>query len=157
GGGGACRAGGGGAVVGRRGYARDASPPTRPAREAGVEVRGGGRAPADAGKPSGGLSGAIRRAETMVDSSGKLTAVGEVGAHALFYRLGTLRNYAGDYAGSEEAFRRALEIEEKAARDQPSSGRTMCWIALNVGYQQRFDEANALFARAEPLVKKGFV
>ena len=146
-----------GAIVGRRGYALEAFPTNLPVLEAGVEVLEGKRAPADAGKPSGGLSGAIRRAETMVDSSGKLTAVGEVGAHALFYRLGTLRNYAGVYAGSEEAFRRALEIEEKAARDQPSSGRTMCWIALNVGYQQRFDEAEALFARAEPLVKKGFV
>src|SRR5215470_6900594 len=146
-----------GAIIGRRGYALEAFPTNLPVLEAGVEVLEGKRAPADAGKPSGGLSGAIRRAETMVDSSGKLTAVGEVGAHALFYRLGTLRNYAGDYAGSEEAFRRALEIEEKAARDQPSSGRTMCWIALNVGYQQRFDEAEALFARAEPLVKKGFV
>ncbi|HTY76643.1 MAG TPA: CHAT domain-containing tetratricopeptide repeat protein [Candidatus Bathyarchaeia archaeon] len=145
-----------GAIIGRRGYGVETFPTNLPVLEAAVEVLEGKRAPADADKASGALSGLIRRAETMVDASGKLTRVGDVGAHAVLYRLGTLRNYAGDYAGSEEAFRRALEIEERTSPGQPSSGRTMCWIALNVGYQFRFEESEQLFDRAEPLVKKGF-
>ena len=94
----------------------------------------------------------------MVDASGKLTGVGDVGAYGFFYRLGQLRHYAGDYAGAEEAFRRALAIEEKTGGlSQPSSGRTMCWIALQIGYLGRYEEAEQLYVRAEPLMMKSFV
>lgn len=147
-----------GVIIGRRGFGIETFPTNLSVLEAAVEVIEGKRAPAEAARASGSLSAAIRRAETMVDASGKLTGVGEMGAHAFLYRLGTLRNYAGDYAGSEDAFRRALEIEERTGGpDQPSSGRTMCWIALNIGYQGRFEEAEQLYNRAEPVVKKGFV
>jgi CHAT domain-containing protein len=147
-----------GAIIGRRGYGVETFPTNLSVLEAAVEVLEGKRAPAEAARASGSLSAAIRRAETMVDASGKLTGVGEVGAHAFFYRLGTLRHYAGDYPGSEDAFRRALEIEEKTGGpDQPSSGRTMCWMALDIGYQFRFEEAEQLYNRAETLVKKTLV
>jgi CHAT domain-containing protein len=147
-----------GAIIGPRGYGVETFPTNLSVLEAAVEVLEGKRAPAEAAKASGSLSAAIRRAETMVGANGKLTGVGDVDAHAFFYRLGTLRNYAGDNAGSEEAFRRALEIEEKTGGpDQPSSGRTMCWIALEIGYPGRFDEAEQLYKRAEPLVRKTFV
>jgi CHAT domain-containing protein len=147
-----------GLIVDRRGYGIEAFPTNLPVLEAAVEVLEGKRAPADAAKASGSLSAAIRRAESMVDASGKLTGVADVGAHALFYRLGTLRNYAADTVGSEEAFRRALQIEEKTSgRDQATSGRTLCWIAINVGYLGRFDEAEQLYVRADPLARKSFV
>jgi len=144
-----------GAIIGRRGFGVETFPTNLSVLEAAVEVLEGKRAPSEAAKATGSLSAAIRRAETMVDASGKLTRIGDVGAHAFFYRLGQLRNYAGDFAGSEEAFRRALEIEEKTGGpDQPASGRTMCWIALDIGYQNRFEEAEQLYIRAEPLVMK---
>src|SRR5438105_518183 len=91
----------------------------------------------------------------MVDATGKLTGIRDVGAFALLYRVGTLRFYAGDYAGSETAFRQAWEIEERVnGRDKPGSGRTIVWIALNVGFLNRFEEAEQLFNRADPLVTK---
>ena len=144
------------AIIGSRGYGLETFPTNLPLLEASVEVIEGKRAPADAAKASGSLSAVMKRAEAMVDASGKLTGVGDVGAHAALYRVGTLRNYAGDVAGSEVAFRRALEIEERiSGRDQPTSGRTLSWIALNVGYQPgRAGEAMQLFDRAEPLVQK---
>ncbi len=147
-----------GVIIDRRGYGLETFPTNLPLLEAALEVLEGKRAPADIATSKGSLSAAIRRAEAMVDASGKLTGVGDVGAHAVLYRLGTLRNYAGDHAGSEAAFRRALEIEERAGGpDQPTSGRTMAWIALNIGYQGRFAEAEQLYNRTEPLVRKAFV
>jgi len=144
------------AIIGSRGYGLETFPTNMPLLEAAVEVIEGKRAPADVAKSSGSLSAAIKRAESMVDASGKLTGVTDVGAHAVLYRVGTLRNYAADYPGSEAAFRRALEIEERAGGpDQLASGRTLAWIALNVGYQGgRFTEAEQLYDRAEPLVQK---
>jgi len=147
-----------GVIIGRRGYGVETFPTNLPVLEAAVEVLEGKRPPAEAAKASGSLSAAIKRAETMVDASGKLTGVGDVGAYGFFYRLGQLRHYAGDYAGAEEAFRRVLAIEEKTGGlSQPSSGRTMCWIALQIGYLGRYEEAEQLYVRAEPLMMKSFV
>src|SRR2546422_31064 len=144
-----------GVVAGQRAYGLETFPTNLPLLEAAVEVLEGKRAPADAGKASGSLSAAIRRAETMVDASGKLTGIRDVGAYALLYRVGTLRHYAGDYAGSETAFRQVWQIEERLnGPDKPGSGRTIAWIAQNVGFQNRFEEAEQLFNRAEPLVAK---
>jgi CHAT domain-containing protein len=144
-----------GIVTPQRGYGLETFPTNLPVLEAAVEVLEGKRSPADAGKASGSFSAAIRRAEAMVDASGKLTWIRDVGTHALLYRVGTLRHYAGDYAGSETAFRQALDIEERLnGPDKPSSGRTITWIAQDVGFLGRFEEAEQLFNRAEPLVTK---
>jgi CHAT domain-containing protein len=145
-----------GVIIGRRGYGLETFPTNLPLLEASVEMLEGKRPPAEVAKAAGSLSAAIRRAEAMVDASGKLTGVGDVGARAFFFRVGTLRNWAGDYPGSETAFRRALEIEERTGGpDQPASGRTLAEIALQVGYQGgRFEEAEQLYNRAEPLVQK---
>lgn len=147
-----------GAAIDRRGYGLETFPTNLPLLEAAVEVLEGKRPATEVAGAKGSLSAAIRRAEAMVDASGKLTGVGDVGARARFYRVGTLLNYAGDFVGSEAAFRRALEIEERAGGpDQPASGRTLAEIALQVGYQGgRFEEANQLYNRAEPLVQKSF-
>jgi len=145
------------AVIDRRGYGLETFPTNLPLLEAAVEVLEGKRPATDVAGSKGSLSAAIRRAEAMVDASGKLTGVGDVGAHATLFRVGTLRDWAGDFAGSETAFRRALEIEERAGGpDQPASGRTLTELALQVGYQFRFEEAERIYNRAEPLVQKSF-
>lgn len=146
------------AIVDRRAYGLETFPTNLPLLEAAAEVLLGKRAPAEAARALGSLSAAIRRAEAMVDASGKLTGIRDVGAHAALHRVGTLRFYSGDYAGSEAAFRRALEIEERlGGPDPPTSGRTMAWIALNAGYQGRLAEADQIYDRADPLVRKVFV
>ena len=145
-----------GAAIDRRGYGLETFPTNLPLLEAAVEVLEGKRPATEVAASKGSISAVIRRAEAMVDASGKLTGVGDVGARAFFFRVGMLRNWSGDYPGSETAFRRALEIEERVGGpDQPASGRTLAEIALQVGYQGgRFEEAEQLYNRAEPLVHK---
>lgn len=144
------------AVIAGRAYALETFPTNLPLLELGVEVLEGKRSLDPGGAPP--LSAAIRRAETMVGASGRLIGIQDVGAHYTLYRLGALQNQAGHWAESEASFRRALEIEERVAGpNQPQSGATLSWIALNVGDQRRFAEADQLYARAEPLVMRSFV
>src|SRR5437667_449781 len=75
-----------GVVAGPRVYGLETFPTNLPVLEAAVEVLEGKRAPADAGKASGSLSAAIRRAEAMVDATGKLTGIRDLGALCLWAR-----------------------------------------------------------------------
>lgn len=143
-------------VVAGRAYALETFPTNMPLLELGIEVLEGKRA-LDQGSGAPLLSAVIRRAETMVGATGRLIGIQDVGAHATLSRLGRLQFYAGAYAESEATLRRALEIEERVAGpDQPQSGDTLSWIALTAGVLGRFDEADRLFARAEPLVQRSF-
>ncbi len=142
-----------GAVLGRRGYGLETFPTNLPLLEVAVEVLEGKRSIDQPGDPP--HSAAIRRAETVVGASGKLIGVQDVGARASLYRLGQLQNWAGHFPESEATFRRLLDLEERLlGKGDPSSGHTLDWIALNVGNQLRFVEAEQLFALAEPLVKR---
>jgi CHAT domain-containing protein len=66
------------------------------------------------------------------------------------------RQYAGadNYAGAEDAYRRALEIETRVfGADSIAVGETVMELALQVSNQGRFDEAAALFRRATPVIE----
>ena len=66
------------------------------------------------------------------------------------------RQYAGadNYAGAEDAYRRALEIETRVfGADSVAVGETVMELALQVSNQGRFDEAAALFRRATPIIE----
>ncbi len=67
---------------------------------------------------------------------------------------GRLAGGAQDYAGAERAYRHALEIESRlfGANSAPV-GQTLAELALQVSNQGRFDEADALFRRAEPIIQ----
>ncbi|HYB43420.1 MAG TPA: tetratricopeptide repeat protein, partial [Candidatus Methylomirabilis sp.] len=143
------------ATIDKRNYGLETFPTNLPLLEIAVEILEGRRPAVDSPLTQGSISAAIRRAEAMVDARGTLTGIRDVGAHATFIRLGILRHYQGDYPGSEEAFRRALEIEERVGgRDLPSSGRTIAWIAIDAGYLGRFEEAEQVYDRADPLVRR---
>jgi CHAT domain-containing protein len=145
------------AVIGDVSYALETLPTNLPVLELAVQVVRGKR-PADAPAGNSIVSAAIRRAETMVGATGALVGVQDVGAHATLYELGRLRDWAGDAAAAETAFRRALEIEGRlVGANQAQSGFTISWIGAMVGLQRRFAEADQWFARAEPLVKQDYV
>jgi CHAT domain-containing protein len=146
------------AVIDKESYALETLPTNLPALELAVQVLAGKR-PAEAPVGSGAMvSAAIRRAETMVGATGALVGVQDFGAHTTLYELGRLRDWAGDPAAGEAAFRRALEIEERlVGPNRPQSGFTMSWIAWETAYQRRFAEADQWFARAEPLIKQDYV
>jgi len=142
-----------GAVIGRRGYGLETFPTNLPLLEVAVEVLEGKRSIDQPGAPP--LSAAIRHAETMVGASGKLIGVQDIGARASLYRLGQLQNWSAHYPESEATFRRLLELEERLlGKDDPGSANTLSWLALDVGDQRRFQEADQIFARAEALVKR---
>ena len=64
------------------------------------------------------------------------------------------RIYAGadNYAGSEDAYRKALSIEMGIfGAESLAVGETVAELALQVSNQGRFDEAAALFRRAAPI------
>ena len=66
------------------------------------------------------------------------------------------RQYAGadNYAGAEDAYRRALDIETRVfGADSLAVGETVMELALQVSNQGRFDEAAALFRRATPVIE----
>jgi CHAT domain-containing protein len=146
------------AVIGQESYALETLPTNLPALELAVQVLAGKR-PADAAAGNNSLvSVAIRRAETVVGATGALIGVQDIGAHATLYQLGELRSYAADWAASEAAFRRALEIEERlVGANRPQSGYTMSWIGALAGYQNRFADSDQWFARAGPLIKQNYV
>jgi len=144
-----------GVSIGQRGYGLETFPTNLPLLELAVEVLEGRRNVDQLGAAP--VSAAIRRAETMVGASGALIGIQDVGAHAALYRLGELQNWSAHYPESESTFRRLLEMEERLiGRDAPPSGGTFAWIALNVGNQERFAEADQLYTRADALLKRSF-
>ncbi len=143
------------ATIGRRAYGLETFPTNLPLLELALEALEGRRTLDQSATAP--VSAAIRRAETMVGATGRLIGVQDVGAYETLYRLGQLQNWSGYFPESEATFRRLLELEERLiGKDAPSSGTTLAWIAVNVGSQWRFIEADQLYDRAEPLLKKSF-
>ncbi len=133
-------------------YGLETFPTNLPLLELAVEALEGRRRLDQPGTPP--VSAAIRRAETMVGATGQLIGVQDVGAYLALYRLAELQNWSGHYPESEASFRRLLEIEERLqGKATAQAGMLLVWIALNVGNQFRFEEADRIFDRAEPLVK----
>jgi CHAT domain-containing protein len=142
------------ATVESRSYGLETFPTNLSVLERALDVLAHRRAPDIGGAPAL-ISAAIRRAETMVGADGRLVGIQDLGAHATLYELGRLQNHAGHRAAAELSFRRVLEIEERLiGPDQATSGQTLSWIGLIVGYQGRFAEAERLFARADDLVSR---
>jgi len=64
-------------------------------------------------------------------------------------------NQRADYIASEERLRELLQLQEEILDvSNPSIGETLLDLALDLSNQGRFDEANALLLRAEPLIQQ---
>lgn len=62
-------------------------------------------------------------------------------------------NQKGEYDLAESLHRELLAIQNKSmGSDSPAVGETLLDLALNVSNQGRYEEAEALFRRAEPLI-----
>lgn len=145
------------ATAGNRSYTFEALPTNFGLLEIAFEILEGKRGVDPSGGATGEVSAAIRRAEALVGASGKLIGVQDIGSLDTLRQLGNNQSHAGNYRGYEATFRRVLEIQERVlGRDAPSAGYTLASIAHAVSLQGRFQEADQLFARAEPLVQKGF-
>src|SRR5579872_1958138 len=70
-------------------------------------------------------------------------------------RLGRFYNSAQNFAGAENAFRRAMDIETRVlGPDAEATGAVTIELALQVSNQGRFDEAAGLFRRADPIIQR---
>lgn len=67
-------------------------------------------------------------------------------------RLNSSRN---NFRAAEDAYREALTIQERAfGPDSPGVGQTLMSLALEVSNQGRFEEAAALFRRADAIIQR---
>ena len=117
------------------------------------------------------LEAAIRSASGRSPSPGEVDAAvaavtAKFGAAALRFGSSDFSNYrraiesarlygGGDnYAGAENAYRGALDIETRLfGADSLAAGEALAELALQVSNQGRFDEAAALFRRAQPIIE----
>lgn len=112
-----------------------------------------------AAAPGAGDAGEVRRriAELEQSVGGSLALIGmlDVGKVDRLRDLANGYNSLREYARAEDAWRQVLDAQERALGGQnPALGDTLAHLALNVANQQRFEEAERLFARAEPLTRR---
>ncbi len=79
---------------------------------------------------------------------------GNFSGYAHLIEMGRLAGGTDDYAKAEAAYRSALEMETRLfGPDSNPVGETLAELALQVSNQGRFDEAQALFQRASPIIQ----
>jgi CHAT domain-containing protein len=142
------------AAVGPSIYGMSGVPAVVPLLKDAVALLEGQKPPSAAAGREGFAAYNARLIEQVVGKSTKLVGIQQMGAFGKLMHLGLLRNQAADYGGSEVAYRRALDIQERTfGVDTMGSGYTICQIALQLSGQRRHADAAAMFARAEKLVK----
>jgi CHAT domain-containing protein len=79
---------------------------------------------------------------------------GDFAAYKVQVETARLYGGADNYAGAEDAYRKALAIEQRLFGDNSLAvGETLAELGLQVSNQGRFDEAAALFNRASPIIE----
>ncbi|HEY5237389.1 MAG TPA: CHAT domain-containing tetratricopeptide repeat protein, partial [Rhizomicrobium sp.] len=123
-------------------YEAEGLPSTLPVLEAGIALNNTDRAAADA------LLKAHYSSDVIKSGSADL------GGYDKDVEAARLESGANDFAGAEAHYRRALEINERLfGPDAMPVGETLAELALQVSNQGRFDEADALFRRATPIIE----
>ncbi|MBL8705636.1 MAG: CHAT domain-containing protein [Rhodospirillales bacterium] len=97
----------------------------------------------------------IAELEQSVGSSLGLIGMLDIGKVDKLRDLANGYNSLRDYSRAEDAWRQILDAQERAMGAQnPALGDTLAHLALNVANQSRFEEADRLFQRAEPLTRR---
>jgi CHAT domain-containing protein len=138
----------------RVGYVVEGFPTNLPVLEAAVDFLRGRRPAERLAARGGSASAAIRRSEALLEAGG-LASIRDVGARSELSALARRYDHAGNAPQAEATFRRLLELERRVlGPDHPEAAYTMSYLAHELGVQGRFEEADRLFARAEPLLHK---
>ena len=75
------------------------------------------------------------------------------GRYQDFVELARVQNSVGNHAGAEKAYRQAIDLQTRAlGPDHPGLGTTLTLLALEISNQERIEEADEIFRRAEALV-----
>lgn len=98
---------------------------------------------------------ANKKLETLMGSTASLYDAGDVQAYRDLVKQARLLDSIGNYADSEQAYRKALDVQKRGGSDNGTAmGDTLMNLAVEISNQGRFDEARELFKTAEPLVQK---
>ncbi len=108
------------------------------------------------GKPAfGGADNAKQRATQVTGARAVSINSDDVDRFSELKENARVQNSRNDYTRSEDAFRNALNIQERALGDQALGvGVTLTELALQVSNQGRFEEAAGLFRRADPIIQR---
>ena len=110
---------------------------------------------ANSGQPlSGSETEAAFRLVEARDPSVLANAGGvEIVSYKALVEVARLDSAAHDYGEAESAYRRVLDIQTRMfGSNNITVGQTLMELALQVSNQGRFDEAQGLFRRAEPII-----
>ncbi len=142
------------ARAGSRTYLADGVPAALPAIERAIGIMSGTLTPAQAtASQTGRASGVIAALEAAL--KGRLYGAGDLQTYYRLMTLGQHHNSVKDFASAEKRYREAWSIHERLLGvANPRSADVLMHVALELSNQERFTEANALFARAETLLNR---
>ncbi|HKX07841.1 MAG TPA: CHAT domain-containing tetratricopeptide repeat protein [Stellaceae bacterium] len=105
--------------------------------------------------PPADSAGASKIVTAHVKGGAEQMRSADLGSLTELVRLGRFYNSTQNFAGAENAFRKALDIENRVlGPDAEGTGSVMIELALQVSNQNRFDEAAGLFHRADPIIQR---
>lgn len=128
--------------------AAEGLPGMLPVLEAATQNAGGRNASA------GEIDAATRLVTAKYSAAGLRLGSNDLASYKSLVERARLYGGADNYAGAEDAYRQALDIETRLfGADSLAVGETLAELALQVSNQGRFDEAAALFRRASPIIE----
>ena len=132
------------ASVGSRMYAADGILPAAPVLQRAIGVLSGRTAASTAPLPPSGADGLL--ASRLAAQAFRAD---DVGQYDTLIAAGLRANQAESFAAAEQAYRAALQLQEKAlGPNDPNTATTLTRLALQLSDQQRFAAAAPLFAAA---------
>ena len=133
--------------IGHQTFTARGIPAALPAMERAIGVMSG-RLGRDVATKTGALSEEIARLEAKL--AGGLYTAGDLSSFRELLRLAQYYNFNELYAEAEQRYREALELQRKVATDDSDAQPFLLMhLALELSNQERFEEAEALFDRAE--------
>jgi CHAT domain-containing protein len=128
--------------------AAEGLPSMLPVLAAAVQGATGAAVPPDA------LEAAERTATAQFSAAALKLGAADLSGYKKLIESARLYGGADNYAGAEDAYRQALDIETRIfGPNALAVGETLIELALQVSNQGRFDEAAALFRRAAPIIQ----
>ncbi len=136
-------------LVSGRAYFADGLQPELPAIERSIGILSGRLAPAAAATASPGAGGGLA-AERL---AAQTFSSNDIGQYEQLMAAGAIANRTQNYISAEKAYRAAYAVQQKIlGPGNPNTASALMHQAVQLSNQGRYPEADALFARAEPLV-----
>lgn len=125
--------------------------PALPALERAIGVMAGRISPQAAPSMQGGAAVSLVAARLAAQAF----SAGDVGHYDALMAAGTRANLAQSFPPAEQAFRAALAVQRKAlGASDPNTVAPLMHLALQVSNEERYPEADGLFAEAERLAPR---